>query len=389
MKPQFEFHIGYYDNLHSEPSINFQLNRWINYLGQDAIADIEAISSKLINIQSYQSEFRSLAEQALGKGEKLQAAYYLRSAEFFMKEDDPDKKKTRQKFIQLIRDYFSISEKEYFEIPFMQNGKADLLPAYFFTHTSPKDTLVIHGGFDSYIEEFFPIILSIRDQGFNVICFDGPGQGGAFCDSGLLLTSDWHRPVGSVLDYFKENNVTLIGISMGACLALRAAAFEKRVKRVVAYDVFYDWMETTLSKLTPIDLVLRILMKIKNPEPFNNMLGIIMNKSPLFEWAMHQAMPILGVSTAYEVFQKSRSYTTRDISSKIDQDVLIMAGAEDHIIPIKHFYQQINILDHARSKNSRLFTRAENAQNHCQIGNLKLAIDTIIQWIESTSGKSL
>ena len=33
MQEEFQFHVGYDDHLHTEPSINFQMNRWISYLG--------------------------------------------------------------------------------------------------------------------------------------------------------------------------------------------------------------------------------------------------------------------------------------------------------------------------------------------------------------------
>lgn len=55
------------------------------------------------------------------------------------------------------------------------NSKGFLL-AYHFAHVRPKDTLVINGEFDSYIEEFFPVILQLRDAGYEVICFEGPGR---------------------------------------------------------------------------------------------------------------------------------------------------------------------------------------------------------------------
>jgi len=32
---------------------------------------------------------------------------------------------------------------------------------------------------------------------------------------------------------------------------------------------------------------------------------------------------------------------------------------------------------------TRMFTRAENAQAHCQIGNLPLVIETIAAWIDT------
>jgi hypothetical protein len=171
---------------------------------------------------------------------------------------------------------------------------------------------------------------------------------------------------------------------MGACLALRAAAFEPRIKRVIAYDVFYDWMETTLDKMKPISPVVKFLLAIKAAGLFNRLMLEIMKKSPLFDWATHRAMLVLGVSSPYEVFQRSKGYTTQDISSMVKQEVLLLAGAEDHIIPLNHFYLQRDALKNVRSLTTRLFTRAEQAQNHCQIGNLGLAISYISDWIDLT-----
>jgi hypothetical protein len=59
-----------------------------------------------------------------------------------------------------------------------------------------------------------------------------------------------------------------------------------------------------------------------------------------------------------------------------------MAGTEDHVIPLSHFYQQIEILKNVRSQTTRLFTRDEHAQNHCQVGNLRLLVDYITNWID-------
>ena len=62
------------------------------------------------------------------------------------------------------------------------------LPAY----TCPpgvrsRGTVLVHGGFDSLIEEFFAVWQRIADAGFDVIAFDGPGQGGARRLGGLML----------------------------------------------------------------------------------------------------------------------------------------------------------------------------------------------------------
>ena len=385
MQEEFQFHTGYYDHLHPDPSINFQMNRWISFLGTSALEDMQSIAPRLLDYSSYRREFLALAEKALAEGRDLHAAYYYRSAEFFMRHDDPLMRPTRQMFQNLLCDKVGITESDRFAVPYTDGNLHGLLPAYLFPHDRPKSTIVIHGGHDSYIEEFFPVILYIRDAGYNVICFEGPGQGGALLESGLFLTHEWHKPVKAVLDYFKLEDVTLIGISMGGCFALRAAAFEPRIQRVIAYDVFYDWMDTTFEKLKPVAPLLKFLLHSKASGPFDILLAGIMKKSPLFDWAMHQAMLVLGASTSYQVFQKSSPYTTRDISPLVKQDTLLMAGSEDNLIPLSHFYQQIAVLKNTRSLTARLFTREEHAHNHCQVGNLRLAVDTITNWIDFTS----
>jgi hypothetical protein len=42
------------------------------------------------------------------------------------------------------------------------------------------------------------------------------------------------------------------------------------------------------------------------------------------------------------------------------------------------------MLKNVRSQTARLFTRDEHAQNHCQVGNLRLAVDYITDWIDFT-----
>jgi pimeloyl-ACP methyl ester carboxylesterase len=384
MQDKFQFHTGYYDHLHPDLSINFQMNRWISCLGTSALEELQGIAPRLLDYSSYRREFLALAEKALSEGRSLHAAYYFRSAEFFMRQDDPLMSPTRKKFLSLLWEKVGINESDRFAIPYTDGNLNGLMPAYHFPHDRPKSTIVIHGGHDSYIEEFFPVILFIRDAGYNVICFEGPGQGGALHESGLFLTHEWHKPVGAILDYFKLEDVTLLGISMGGCFALRAAALEPRIQRVIAYDVFFDWIGTTFEKLKPIAPLLKFLLNSGASGPFNLFLAGIMKKSPLFDWAMHQARLVLGVSTSYEVFQKSRPYTTRDVSPLVKQDVLLMAGSEDNLIPLSHFYQQIEALKNARSLTARLFTRKEQAQNHCQVGNLRLAVDYITDWIDFT-----
>jgi hypothetical protein len=141
MQEEFQFHAGYYDHLHPDPSINFQMNRWISYLGTSALEDMQGIASRLLDYPSYRREFLALAEKALSEGRSLHAAYYFRSAEFFMRQDDPLRSPTRRKFLNLLWEKVGVNESVRFAIPYKDGNLNGLLPAYRFPMTCPKAQL--------------------------------------------------------------------------------------------------------------------------------------------------------------------------------------------------------------------------------------------------------
>lgn len=51
------------------------------------------------------------------------------------------------------------------------------MPVLKFNAESPKGTIVMHGGFDSSYEEFFSECEYLRERGYDVYLFEGPGQG--------------------------------------------------------------------------------------------------------------------------------------------------------------------------------------------------------------------
>ena len=97
-------------------------------------------------------------------------------------------------------------------------------------------------------------------------------------------------------------------------------------------------------------------------------------------------MHVTGTSSAFEFLQRSRQFQTADVSASIRQDVLLLAGSEDHYVPMEQWHRQIRMLENARSITARLFTRSESAQNHCQVGNYGLALKTIVNWLDEMPG---
>ena len=73
-------------------------------------------------------------------------------------------------------------------------------------------------------------------------------------------------------------------------------------------------------------------------------------------------------------------------SELVKQDVLYLTGRNDHFVPFKMHDMQLKALTNARSVTDIVFKKESHAQNHCQIGNIGLALDTMIEWIEEKSG---
>jgi alpha-beta hydrolase superfamily lysophospholipase len=319
-----------------------------------------------------------LGEKALARHELRKGAYYLRLAEFFLLFSDPRKLPTRQRFVDLLLDHLQIAPSAYSRIPF----ETGWLPAYRLTPKKPRGTLVVFGGYDSYIEEWLPAALVFRDAGYDTILFEGPGQGAALELAHLTLSPEWEKPVKAVLDFFRLDAVTLMGFSLGGGLVIRAAAFEPRVRRVIAYDVCPNMLDCMLRSVpSPGREKLLECFGSGNEGAVNTFVAGAIAKSLLLEWAIQQGLHNTGLKTPYDMLKHYQKYETAGISPRLTQDVLLMAGAEDHYIPVQQLPDQIATLTHVRSLTARLFTRAEQAQNHVQVGNMGLAFRTMIDWM--------
>lgn len=377
------FPVGYH-SLHPAASLNFQMNRWFGWVGEpEMLVEMRLAAARIAGYADWKREFLALASDATRRGHLLRAAFYWRSAEFFMSPEDPDRPAARKGFLQTIRSVYGLRPDDRHAVPYADQQHRGSLPAYRFKPVQAKSTIVFFGGFDSSIEELMEAFLFLRDAGYDVIAFEGPGQGGALAESGLPMTAQWQTAVTAVLDHFKVEKVTLIGLSLGGCLALRAAG-EPRVERIVAFDVLTDFSEVVLRQTAPaLRKLLGALLRVGAAGVVNLMVKRLAKRSPVVEWGIQQGMHVTGTPSPYEFLRRIRQFRTTDISSAVTQHVLLLAGSEDHYVPLGQWHRQIASLTNARSVTARLFTRAESAQNHCQVGNYRLALEIIVRWLDS------
>jgi pimeloyl-ACP methyl ester carboxylesterase len=200
------------------------------------------------------------------------------------------------------------------------------------------------------------------------------------------MTLHWHRPVAAVLDALGLDDVTLVGISLGGCLAIRAAALEPRVRRVVAFDVLSDFLGTMLAQTPPpVAALVRGALSVGARGLVDRGAMRLARERPVVEWGLAQGMHVFGCDRPADALATGKTMHTRDVSHRVRQDVLLMAGAGDHYVPLEQLWEQARLLSGARSITTRVFTRSEHAHEHCQVGNLPLAFRVISDWASSVS----
>lgn len=369
--------------LHAQADYNFQLNRLVNMDG----ADLETVKKVAAQIQDEASWKKVLLEQGekeLAQGHIVNAMAFYRMAEFYMDWKDPDGlaawKKARELFFIYYGSCFQGEHPiaEQLEVPY--EGYA--MPVL---RLNPKETakgtIVMHGGFDSSYEEFFPAMLYLRQHGYRIYLFEGPGQGACIRLHGAPLIIEWEKPVMRITEYFDLQDVTLIGASLGGFYAPRAAAFDRRITKVVSWAQFPS-------------------LKMALNTGWKGMSAAMDIVSVLFGWAidLYYRANIkkggrvilfldtyyhrLGVRSFRELVKMLWKIDIRPFGDKITQDVLIIGGSKDTMSYPTLIGRQMDITPNARSVSARLITEKEQGADHCNCGNQKLVMDTILLWLE-------
>ena len=377
-KSKFTFPVGYH-KFHKAQLFNYQLNRWYS-LGYIRFEDMKEVGQRVKTFKDWKTVMLEKAEKAKSEERFMETAFFYRAAEFYTFQKDPDKELLYDRFIELFYKAFQNDEIERFKVPY----KETFIPAMKIPPVRDKNKgiIVMHGGFDSFIEEFYSMTRYFSDQGYEVIAFEGPGQGGARKKYGLVLDHEWEKPAKAVLDYFQLDDVTWFGISMGGYFCFRAAAFEPRIKRVIALGIAFDY---TQIPNVPGQFMMKLFFKhFRN---FTNKVTLRkMEKDGMHAWSIGNLMYITNKKTPVDAADVALQMNERNLHSDlVKQDVLILVGREDHFIPFKMLGMQVKALTHAKSVTARVFAKEEQAQNHCQIGNIGLALDVISKWISDVS----
>ena len=379
---KIEFKTGTYE-LNSDANFNFQLNRVIMWDGGDA-DEVAAVSHSINTSSDWVNAMEKLAEKAHADGRTENEIAYLRMSEFFIYDTDPKKKQRYQEACDLFYDYYS----DYFDKGIVQRHKVPYCGGYLPVMVTKakgkyKGSVLLHGGNDSYYEELFFPMLYFAENGFDVYLYEGPGQGGVLRVQNMKFTYKWERPTKAVLDHFGLDDVTIVGASLGGYLAPRAAAFDKRIKRVVGWSIFPDFFDVLIcDHPKPVRSTIDFMFSMGLDAPMNKLYTSMMEKEEIVKWNLLHGMYAYDAETPADYVRKIRRFTLKNIADKIEQDVLIIGANKDHFIMPYLFHEEFDLLKNARSLTLRLLTDKQDAGAHCNVGNSKLALDSVIKWVE-------
>jgi len=369
-------------NFNEEPNFNFQLNRVVMWEHGEP-EEIQKVCHNIIDSDSWVKTLQELAEKAEKKGNIDAQIGYLRMSEFFMFDSNPQKLETYKKAKELFYSHYEkIINEHQIQLSKVPYGEG-YLPVMSCKATGKYNgVILLHGGNDSYLEEFFDGLLYLQKKGFDVYLFEGPGQGGVIREQNIIFDPAWEKPVKTVLDYFKLEDVTIIGTSLGGYLAPRAAAFEKRITKVIAWSIFPDYFDVVLARIPKaLKKFMDLMFHIKMEGIFNGLYKNLMKKDEMLKWGILHGMYAYGALTPMGYARKLREFTLKGVSDTITQDILVIAGKEDHFIDPKLFHEEYDLLTNAKSLCFQLYTNQDDAGSHCNVGNMQLTMDTMINWI--------
>jgi 2,6-dihydroxypseudooxynicotine hydrolase len=228
-------------------------------------SDLQRILGRVVDLRTWYEAWHAeavraeeLAERFAGEGRTLSAGdMYHRAAichhwgQYLARVGSEQKREGREGRVRCYRRAVELLDApiEPLSIPF----EGTRLPGYLHRPdgAAADGTLpcvIMINGADSVKEEYHNWARHFARRGLAVLTMDGPGQGELV---GVLpmRPEAWEEPIGAAIDALAASGmvdadrVGVWGSSMGGFLALRAAAFEPRVRAAVSSGGFYDFRD--------------------------------------------------------------------------------------------------------------------------------------------------
>jgi pimeloyl-ACP methyl ester carboxylesterase len=325
-------------------------------------------------------------------GSYLRAANYFRAANCFLigRQVDPrlvDAYRKHRLAFEAAIELMPVKGQRV-AIPF--EGKT--LHGYVFrpaNDTTPRPTLIINGGYDSTAEEsYFFSGAAATARGYNAIVFDGPGQGAALIEDGLVFRPDWENVVTPIVDFaltlpdVDAHKIALLGVSFGGYLAPRAASAEPRLAALIADPGEYSLLEEFKSRMPGFfarglasgNLLALAILRIVLARRLRH---------PTGGWALRRGLWTHGVKNALDYVRLTADYSNIGRADRIRCPTLVCRAENDDIgVTAQALYDALTC-----TKAFMTFKTSEGAGEHCEAGARSLFNQRAFDWLDDVLGR--
>ncbi|KAF4634863.1 hypothetical protein G7Y89_g3240 [Cudoniella acicularis] len=392
-----------------DESFNYEILRILGhsrYSGADVEEVLRAASSvEPGNVESFYSAFHKLAIRVKTQADAIdstrnpisardayfRASTYFRSAGFYLNGHDP-------RITTLWDQQIASFDKAIALLPspgerLLLKGDGFNIPAIFYSspqakaNAKPRPTIIVGIGFNSGQEELLHAFgLAALERGYNVLTYDGPGQGSARIHQGLGFIHNWEKAVTPLVDYLVTRpevdsaRLALIGWSLGGYLSVRAAAFEPRLSAVLAIDGVYDAFPVFYNIVPP---AVRAAYDAGDTGKVNSLIGdaLTSKTSPAetkFRWAVEHGVWSFTASSAADFLKKTELMTLKGVIDRVKCPVLVGEAVDDMFFK----GQPAQVAKELGDRATHLVLTAEDAASqHCHVGALSFVNHLFFDWL--------
>jgi pimeloyl-ACP methyl ester carboxylesterase len=336
-------------------------------------------------------------EQALASGHRVSAReallrasnYYRTAADFLLERPATD---PEMKFLSARQHDTFAAAAALFDTPVQAVSipyEDTTLPAYLFLvddSGAARATVIYNSGYDSTREEsYFVIAAAALRRGYNVLAFDGPGQGATLREQKLVMRPDWEAVITPVVDYaltraeIAPDEIVLFGYSLGGYLVARAAAFEHRVAALILDDGIHDFHAAFAGSLPPF---LGSWIEDGRDDAAEPVLTMLTTVSTQVRWGLRNGMWVFGADSFADLIRTASHYTLDGIADQIVAPTLIMEAENDQYL--KGQPQLVKKALTGASATLVALAESEGAGEHTHAGGLGRAHQTMFDWLDAT-----
>lgn len=322
----------------------------------------------------------------------LRASNYLRTAEFFKRENpenDEVCKELSKSAIDAFQHAIKLDDRYSFnDFHIIAENNVEI-SGYIITpkDVKPRASIIVNGGFDGTKEEsYLAFGVAALERGFNFIAFDGPGQGSIIREKGIPFIPQWNTVITPLVDdllsrkeVIHPEKLILIGWSMGGWLAAQAITQEHRFCAAILNDGVYDFAVGWRKRVPQF---IWTLLDYGYTNLASSLVEMSVKREVGKNWAYLNALWTFKAKDAATLLKKILQFTlTQETVSEIQTPLLILDPENDHLLGGQPL-ELVKKLDKNRQDFSHhIFPKDEGAGEHCQMGAMAEQDRVMYGWI--------